>query len=154
MKLIKILSFIYKAEHPHFLSVDKTMYFRWKWLIKIAVNMNKNYKSCEILRKKYKVLEDFVVIGLKYNGKNVKRRTSGFAKEFLEENQGTYCIYCDDLLDASNATADHIVPISDGGNNCQVNLVVCCKNCNNERGNMEFKTYLTLKKKNTKNLFI
>ena len=85
MRLIRILSFIYKAEHPHFLSVDKSTYFRWKWLIKMIVSMNKNYKSCEILRKRYKLLEDFVVIGLKYNGKNVKRRTCGFAKEFLED---------------------------------------------------------------------
>jgi 5-methylcytosine-specific restriction endonuclease McrA len=154
MKLIRILKFIYKAEHPHFLSVDKEIYFRWKWLIKLVVGMNKNYKPCEILRKKYKILEDFVVIGLKYNGKNVKRRTSGFAKEFIEENKDTYCIYCDDILTEQNATADHIVPISDGGNNCQVNLVVCCKSCNNERGNMEFKTYLTMKKKNNKKLFV
>ena len=50
---------------------------------------------------------------------------------------------------------DHIIPISDGGNNCQVNLVVCCKDCNNERGNMDFKTYISIKKKNLKGkLFI
>jgi len=153
MRLIRILSFIYKAEHPHFLSVDKSTYFRWKWLIKMIVSMNKNYKSCEILRKRYKVLEDFVVIGLKYNGKNVKRRTCGFAKEFLEENKETHCVYCDRVLDEENATADHIVPISDGGNNCQVNLVVCCKHCNNERGNLDFRDFMRLKKRNYKKLF-
>jgi 5-methylcytosine-specific restriction endonuclease McrA len=91
-----------------------------------------------------------VVIGLKYNGKNVKRRTSGFAKEFLDENEGVNCIYCDTELHKENATADHIIPISDGGNNCQVNLVVCCKDCNNERGNMDFNTYVSIKKKNLK----
>jgi hypothetical protein len=58
-------------------------------------------------------------------------------------------------LDKENATADHIIPISDGGNNCQVNLVVCCKDCNNERGNMDFNTYVSIKKKNIKGkLFI
>jgi 5-methylcytosine-specific restriction endonuclease McrA len=152
MKLIKILSFIYKAKHPHFLSVDKSTYFRWKWLIILAVSMNKNYKSCQILRKKYKFLEDFVVIGLKYNGKNVKRRTSGFAKEFLVKNKETYCIYCDNILTDENATADHIIPISKGGNNTQVNLIVCCKDCNNERGNLEFDRYLTLKNKKYRKL--
>lgn len=154
MRLVKILKFIYKAEHPHFLSVDKETYNKWKWLIMISVNLNKNYKSCEIFRKKYKVMEDFVVVGLKYNGKNVKRRTSGFAKDFLDENKGANCIYCDVELDKENATADHIIPISDGGNNCQVNLVVCCKDCNNERGNMDFKSYIYIKKKNLKGKII
>jgi len=116
MRLFKILKFIYRAEHPHFLSVDKETYFKWKWLIKISVSLNKNYKSCEIFRKKYKIMEEFVVVGLKYNGKNVKRRTSGFAKEFLDENAGSNCIYCDIELDKENATADHIIPISEGGN--------------------------------------
>ena len=156
MRLIRILKFIINSEHPHFLSVDKKTYFKWKYLIKLAIKFNKNYKSCEIFRKKYKMMEDFVVIGLKYNGKNVKRRTSGFAKEFLEENKKSKCIYCDVDLDKHNATADHIIPISDGGNNCQVNLVVCCKDCNTERGNMNFNTYISLKKRNlkTKRIFI
>ena len=150
MRLIKILKFIIKAEHPHFLSVDVETYTKWRVLIKASVRLNKNYKNCEIFRKKYKAMEDFVVVGLKYNGKNVKRRTSGFAKEFLEENIGANCIYCDSKLNHENATADHIIPISDGGNNCQVNLVVCCKDCNNERGNMDFQTYMSIKKKNSK----
>lgn len=152
MRLIKILKFIYKAEHPHFLSVDEETYSKWKWLIRASVSLNKNYKSCEIFRKKYKVMEDFVVIGLKYNGKNVKRRTSGFAKDFLDENEGANCIYCDIELDKENATADHIIPISKGGNNTQVNLVVCCKDCNNERGNLDFDEYLTLKNKKYRKL--
>lgn len=102
-------------------------------------------------------MEDFVVVGLKYNGKNVKRRTSGYAKEFISENRNSTCIYCDSKLTNSNATTDHIIPISEGGNNCQVNLIVCCKDCNNERGNMEFVSYLKIKKpvfKNTKRIFI
>jgi len=154
MRLIKILKFIYKAKHPHFLSVDRKLYFRWRFLIRIVMSLNKNYKSCEILRKKYKIMEDFVVIGLKYNGKNIKRRTSGFAKEFIEKNKKSNCIYCDVILNEANATADHIVPISDGGNNSQVNLVVCCKDCNNERGNLDFTEFMILKKRNHKKLFI
>jgi len=150
MNIIKVLKFILSSEHSHFISVDKKIYNKWKFLIILAVKINKNYKSVEIFRKKFKVLEDFVVIGLKYNGKNVKRRTSGFAKEFIEQNEDARCLYCDTKLTIENATADHIVPISDGGNNCQVNLVVCCKDCNNERGNLDFKYYLS--KKNEKKL--
>ena len=150
MNIIKVLKFILSSEHSHFISVDKKIYNKWKFLIILAVKINKNYKSVEIFRKKFKVLEDFVVIGLKYNGKNVKRRTSGFAKEFIEQNEDARCLYCDTKLTLENATADHIIPISDGGNNCQVNLVVCCKNCNNERGNLDFKYYLS--EKNEKKL--
>ena len=71
-------------------------------------------------------------------------------KEFIEHNKNASCVYCDNKLTVHNATADHIIPISDGGNNCQVNLVVCCKECNTERGNLEFSYYMS--KKNSKKL--
>jgi 5-methylcytosine-specific restriction endonuclease McrA len=99
-------------------------------------------------------MENFVVIGLKYNGKNVKRRANGFAKEFLNNNKNIKCIYCGTELNSDNATADHIIPISDGGNNCQVNLVVCCRDCNRERGNINFQDFLNIKNKNYKRVFI
>jgi hypothetical protein len=145
MSIFKVLKFLLTSEHSHFISVDKKIYQKWKLLIILAVKKNKNYKSVEIFRKKFKILEDFVVVGLKYNGKNVRRRTSGFAKEFVEQHSNASCIYCDVKLTPENATADHIIPISNGGNNCQVNLVVCCKDCNNERGNLDFKYYLSIK---------
>ncbi len=154
MNIIKVLKFILSSEHHHFISVDKKVYEKWKYVIILAVKLNKNYKSVEIFRKKFKVLEDFVVIGLKYNGKNVKRRTAGFAKEFIEQNQDARCLYCDSKLTLDNATADHIVPISEGGNNCQVNLVVCCKDCNNERGNLDFRYYMSIKNSKKLKYFI
>lgn len=149
MRIINILKFIKSANDPHYLSIDSETYSRWGLIIKLVVLMNKNYKPCEIFRKKYKNMENFVVIGLRYNGngKKVKRRTGGFAKEFLEENINSDCIYCGDKLNVENATADHIIPISSGGNNCKVNLVVCCVDCNNERGSMSFKNYLSIKNK-------
>ena len=148
MNLLRILKFLLTSRHSHFLSVDIKVYRKWKILIKLAILLNKNYKSCEIFRKKYKIMRNFVVVGLKYNGKNVKRRTSGYAKEFIEQHKNAKCLYCERSLTEENATADHIIPISEGGNNCQVNLIVCCKECNNERGNLDFNSYLTLK--NTK----
>lgn len=120
----------------------------------LAVRLNKNYKSVEIFRRKFKVLEDFVVVGLKYAGKNVRRRTCGYAKEFVEQNKNARCLYCDTKLTLENATTDHIIPISKGGNNAQVNLVVCCKDCNNERGNLNFKFYLSKKNANKLRNFI
>ena len=150
MIIFKVFKFLITSEHSHFISVDKPTYKRWRYLIILAVKFNKNYKSVEIFRKKFKVLEDFVVVGLKYSGKNVRRRTSGFAKEFIEQNKNATCIYCDSKLTFDNATADHIIPVSEGGNNCQVNLIVCCKDCNNERGNLDFRYYMS--KKNSKKL--
>lgn len=150
IKLIRKIKEIYKAEHLHFLFVDFSFYKKWKWIIRIAVLMNKKYVSCEIFRKKYKIHENLVIIGLKWNGKNVKRRTNGYAKEYLEENQGIDCIYCNVPLTTKNATSDHIVPISNGGNNCQVNIVICCTDCNNERGNLDFETYLKMNNINYK----
>ena len=150
MNIFKVLKFLITSEHSHFISVDKPTYKRWRYLIILAVKFNKNYKSVEIFRKKFKVLEDFVVVGLKYSGKNVRRRTSGFAKEFIAQNKNATCIYCDSKLTFDNATADHIIPVSEGGNNCQVNLIVCCKDCNNERGNLDFRYYMS--KKNSKKL--
>lgn len=152
MGLIKTIRLIIKSEHSHFISVDRKIYKRWKFIIKLALKFNKKYKPCEIHRKKFKALEDFVVIGLKYNGKKVKRRTSGFAKEFIEENKEAKCLYCERELNNENATTDHIVPISEGGNNCQVNLIVCCKDCNGERGNLDFKSYLVMKNKRYKKI--
>ena len=154
MKELKILRTLYKSKHEHFLSVDFDFYQKWKWIIKLIVFFNKEYISCEIFRKKYKFHRRFVVIGLKWGGKNVKRRTSGFAKEFLQWSKNPKCIYCENLLTMENATSDHIIPISKGGNNCQVNLVVVCHDCNSQRGNLDFYEYLRIKNPTNKNKFI
>ena len=145
MNIIEVIKFILRSKDQHFISVDKEIWEKWSILIRLFVWLNTNYMSCVIYRKKYKFLENIVIVGLKWNGKNVKRRTSGFAKEFLLENKKAKCIYCEKALDESNATTDHIIPISEGGNNSQVNLLICCFDCNNQRGNMEFKQYLRIK---------
>jgi len=144
MNLIKTLIFIYNSKHLHFLSVDYKLYKRWKWLIQVAVILNKKYVHCEIFRKEYKLYKDLVIIGLKWNGKNVKRRTNGYAKEFISDGEHK-CIYCECELNNENATSDHIIPISLGGNNAQINLIIVCSNCNNIRGDCEFYKYLRLK---------
>lgn len=145
MNIFKVIKFILTSKDQHFISVDKRVWDKWSILIRAAVFLNKNYVPCIIYRKKYKILQNIVVVGLKWNGKNVKRRTSGFAKEFIKENPDAKCIYCEKVLNELNATTDHIIPICDGGNNTQVNLMVSCFDCNNERGNMQFIDYLRLK---------
>jgi 5-methylcytosine-specific restriction endonuclease McrA len=154
MQIVKVIKNILKARDLHFISVDQDTWSKWSWIVKIAVRYNKNYVPCVIYRKKYKFLKNIVVVGLKWNGKNVKRRTSGFAKEFLEKNHGAKCIFCQTKLNMENATSDHIIPISEGGNNTQVNLIVTCFNCNNERGSTEFYKYLKIKNPKFRGKFI
>lgn len=145
MNIIKIIRFLIKAKNEHFISVEDKTYRRYKFLIKLTISLNNNYRMCEIHRRKFKSLKNFVVVGLKYSGKNVKRRTSGYAKEFIDRHRNAKCLYCESKLTHENATADHIVPISMGGNNTQVNLVVVCKSCNEERGNLNFYKYIKIK---------
>jgi 5-methylcytosine-specific restriction endonuclease McrA len=145
MEMIKLMKKLINEKHEHFLSVDGRIYDRYKYLIKIVVFFNNNYKSCEIKRSKFKSLRDFVVVGLKYSGKNVKRRTSGYAKSFIDTHKDSKCLYCDVDLNHDNATADHIIPISKGGNNCQVNLIVVCNDCNSERGDIDINEYMRIK---------
>ena len=157
MSVFKQLSYFSTSKHDHFLFIDYNFYKKWKPLIKFLVYLNKDYLPCLIFRKNYKVYKNIVIVGLKWNGKNVKRRTTGFAKDFLGETKNPRCIYCNKKLNETNATIDHIVPISKGGNNCQVNLITCCINCNNERGNLDFYKYLKLKNQryqNQKNIFV
>jgi 5-methylcytosine-specific restriction endonuclease McrA len=116
------------------------------------VKLNKNYKDCLIFRKKYKIYQNIVVVGLKWSGRNVKRRTTGFAKDFLDETKNPKCIYCNCKLTPTNATTDHIIPISKGGNNTQVNFLVSCLKCNSERGDMDFYRYLRMKNNKFKDI--
>jgi hypothetical protein len=152
MNIIKILKFLKNAKNEHFLSVDYKTYKRWSLLIKLTIRFNKNYRGCKIYRKKFKKISNIVVVALKYSGKNIKRRTSGFAKEFVKKNRNSTCLYCGNKLTMKNATADHIIPISKGGNNSQVNMIVCCKSCNEERGNIKFEKYLAYKNSKYKNI--
>ena len=145
MNDIEQLISLFKSKHEHFIFVEYSFYKKWKYLIKLIVSLNKNYIYCEIFRRRYKIYSNIVIIGLKWGGKNVKRRTSGFAKEFLQDAKNPKCIYCNCKLNSTNATTDHIIPISKGGNNTQVNLLICCVDCNSERGDKEFTKYLILK---------
>lgn len=157
MNIFEVVRFILKSKTPPFLSIDVKIWNRWKWIIYPTVFLNKEYRPCIIYRKEFKFLKNIVVIGLKWNGKNVKRRASGFAKEFIKSRKNAKCIYCGSRLHYGNATTDHIIPISEGGNNAQVNLMVCCFNCNNQRGNMKFIDYLKIKNpkyRNEKNPFV
>lgn len=50
------------------------------------------------------------------------------------------CVYCNKDLNFKEATLDHIVPRSKGGQNTWENLVCCCKNCNHSKGSKKRET--------------
>ncbi len=43
------------------------------------------------------------------------------------------CHYCGDKFPPEELTMDHIVPVVRGGKSNKGNVVVCCKECNNEK---------------------
>ena len=51
------------------------------------------------------------------------------------------CFYCKCPLHAKNRTIDHKRPIADGGSHLASNLVMACKPCNEEKGDMDFKQF-------------
>lgn len=46
------------------------------------------------------------------------------------------CMYCDIKMDQRAATIDHVKPRSKGGKNTWDNMVLSCKPCNGEKGDM------------------
>lgn len=49
---------------------------------------------------------------------------------------GLACAYCGDGVESgAKLTLDHLKPHSQGGCNCESNLVTCCHKCNSSRGN-------------------
>lgn len=142
MNFSKVIRYLTKTKNDHYLYFTLKNYKKYRWLLWLLM-FNKHYKSCRIYRKSHKYHRNVVVVGLKYYGRNVKRRTNGYSKEYLEENPGdNHCIYCNTLLDQDNITADHIIPVSKGGNNSRINLIPCCTDCNEERGDEDFHKYL------------
>ena len=52
-----------------------------------------------------------------------------------------HCVYCGNRIYPSNATWEHIIPLSKGGANCHANKKTCCDKCNNMRDNLSFEAF-------------
>jgi hypothetical protein len=56
-----------------------------------------------------------------------------------------YCCYCGKAITGSLIlTREHLVPVSKGGNNTQLNIRACCHICNNKRGNLDYDVFISL----------
>lgn len=52
----------------------------------------------------------------------------------IYDRDGGKCAYCKKYLDRREATMDHIVPSSKGGQTEWTNIVLCCTECNTRKG--------------------
>lgn len=59
-------------------------------------------------------------------------------KRLLSE-QGGLCFFCRKPLPNTEASVEHLVAISNGGSDCDDNLVACCKLLNNKLGSKSLK---------------
>ena len=66
-----------------------------------------------------------------YTYERIKRRKR-YTKKKLTGRE--VCYYCGIKLTRTNASFDHIVPLSRGGVDEKWNLVWCCKKCNTNKG--------------------
>lgn len=55
------------------------------------------------------------------------------------------CHYCRKPVCNNSSTIDHVVPRSQGGTNEQGNLVLCCFDCNNEKGSQSYLAFFNRK---------
>jgi len=46
------------------------------------------------------------------------------------------CYYCGDTFRPADLTMDHKIPLARGGTSDRINLVPCCKECNNKKKHM------------------
>lgn len=59
----------------------------------------------------------------------------GFSRRRLLVRDGHSCRYCGAKLGKNEITIDHVIPKSKGGKTTYQNCVICCRDCNNKKGN-------------------
>lgn len=59
-------------------------------------------------------------------------------RELLAEAYGYHCHYCLQPIHprSTNASIDHVVPVSKGGQDVWENIVLACKDCNEKKSNL------------------
>ena len=72
-------------------------------------------------------------------GRNSKQKRA--LKERLFERDGERCCYCKRKLKFQYATLEHVVPLSQGGSWNISNLLLACRRCNFNRGDMSVEDF-------------
>lgn len=63
-----------------------------------------------------------------------KKHKLSFSRANIYARDKWKCQYCAVSGSPGTFTFDHVVPRSKGGTTCWVNIVTCCKKCNNKKG--------------------
>ena len=63
-------------------------------------------------------------------------------RDYLFSRYNGHCVYCNRDSKTVRMTKDHVVPRSKGGSDRVSNLVLCCIDCNQSKGNMSIREYL------------
>lgn len=66
---------------------------------------------------------------------DLKNRMEAKKNEILRRD-GFQCHYCKKRVRGKDATLDHKIPIIRGGDTTKANMVTCCDECNNLKGDM------------------
>jgi 5-methylcytosine-specific restriction endonuclease McrA len=85
------------------------------------------------------------------NHKTYKKNEQLRQVKILYLNQSPYCIYCGIPLTYDTATLDHIIPKSRRGTDQLANLVLCCNQCNEEKGCLSLQNFITSRNNNLDN---
>ena len=93
--------------------------------------------AVETVRFDMQKLENPEISGVEYQ----KGTLFGYeVREYLLEKWQRKCVYCQtaDL----RLEIDHIIPKSAGGTNAVGNLTICCRNCNQKKGNQRLQDFI------------
>jgi 5-methylcytosine-specific restriction endonuclease McrA len=67
--------------------------------------------------------------------RHIPQQTRALSRKNILLRDRNTCQFCGRTLPASDLTLDHVVPRSRGGRSSWENLVACCYQCNNSKGN-------------------
>ena len=66
--------------------------------------------------------------------RHIPQQSRALSRKNILLRDRNICQFCGDTFPASELTLDHVMPRSRGGRSSWENLVACCYNCNNRKG--------------------
>lgn len=111
-----------------------------KYCNNVVGNRLGTWTSCEIYRELYGV-GIIVVIALKPNHRPSSRINKRIVDRSFHHDQDPVCSYTRESILRQDASAEHIIPLSNGGNNSVWNICVANNKLNNNRGNQDYWKY-------------
>lgn len=97
---------------------------------------------------------------IRWRYRSVKKRAKRFGvidtlefNEYADVFSGDTCTYCGTELNDDNRSVDHVYPMSAGFANSRLNIVHCCRTCNDKKRTMHVYDFYKASDKFTDELF-